>query len=69
MAFTVIRGTPIESSEVERVKQSVREKLDKTSIGWKGVQLIAQDLFGKTKGFSLEECRKLLRAARKVEKE
>ena len=68
MAYKVISPMPIENDDIQRVKQRVREQLDKSSIGWKGVQLIAQDLFGKTKNFSLVECRKLLVAAKKQER-
>lgn len=42
-----------------------REQLDwnaeQERKGWKGVQLIGQDLFGKTKNFSLAECKEIMR--------
>jgi hypothetical protein len=53
----------------ERSKKQARERLDRVAveerIGWKQVQLIAQDLFGKTKGFTIGECKRLMEEIRK----
>lgn len=55
--------------EPERSLKQTRERLDLVAesnrMKWSDVQLIAQDLFGKTKGFTIGECQRLMKEIRK----
>jgi len=54
---------------LEREKKRARERLDliaeQEKVGWKRVQLKGQDLFGKTKGFTIGECKRLMEEIRR----
>ena len=55
-----------------RNKKRARERLDRIAeeekVGWKQVQLLAQDLFGKTKGFMIGECNRLMEEVKRVKR-
>lgn len=76
MAFQIIipdLPSPNDPEEAERKLKHTRERLDFTAQdqrkGWKGVQLIGQDMFGKTKGYTIRECRKMLEEVKKRREE
>lgn len=50
---------------IKRQREELDLRAEIVRKGWKGVQLIGQDLFGKTKNFSLGECKKILREIKK----
>lgn len=55
--------------EPEKSLKQARERLDLAAESnrrkWSEVQLIAQNLFGKTKGFTIGECKILMKEVKK----
>lgn len=64
MPFQIVNPNLPPDPFAKRIRKQARERLDRLAeqekVGWKGVQLLAQDLFGKTKDFSLGECKILM---------
>lgn len=57
-------GNKITHSFAAKYLKQAREKLDLVAeqerVGWRQVQLMAQDYFGKTKEFTVSECKYLM---------
>lgn len=50
---------------IKREREQLDWNAEQQRKGWRGVQLIGQDLFGKTKNFSLNECKQIMRRIKK----
>lgn len=65
----IISPKPILSEARLRNRKHARERLDKEAeqarIGWKGVLVMAKEMFRKETGLSLTECEKLRMEIRK----
>lgn len=46
---------------IKREREQLDLRAEQQRKGWRTVQLIAQNMFGKTKNFSLSECKQIMR--------
>lgn len=70
MSLQIINPDAPLTEDNQRARKHARERLDREAerarIGWKGVQALAKEKFGKTSGLSLSECNRLMREIKKL---